>query len=71
MNTLNNTKCLIDGRKEFQHYTNSLDVSITVQKDSNYYSVYINNQRVRSELTKLKVHELLVLLGAEKRNNTI
>lgn len=64
-------KSLIDGRKEYQHYRNNLNVSITVEKNCNYYSVYIEQQRVRSELTKLEAHELLTLLGAEKRINTI
>ena len=58
---------LIDGRKEFQYYTNNLDVKIALKKDYNYYTVFINGVTVRCELTKFQAYELLTILGAEKK----
>ena len=67
MTTTNTTPKLIDGRKEFQYYTNNLDVKIALRKDHNYYTVFINGVTVRCELTKYQAHELLTHLGAEKK----
>ena len=61
------TSKLIDGRKEFQYYTNNQNVIISLRKDYNCYTVFINGIAVRRELTKLQAHELLTCLQAKKK----
>lgn len=61
------TSKLIDGRKEFQYYTNNQNVIISLRKDFGYYTVFIDFIAVRRELTKCQAHELLTCLQAKKK----